>query len=75
MKNLDQVLAATIRTILTDRATGSDINQCQHAGLDIITACRNLYGWTNPADNIARGEMNAAQFAQALHLAQVKARQ
>ena len=33
------------------------------------------YGWTNPADNIARAEMNAVQFAQALHLAMSRARQ
>lgn len=75
MTNLDRVLAATIRTILTDSATVSDINQCQHAGLDILTACRNLYGWTEPKDHIARGDMNAVQFAQALHLATAKARQ
>lgn len=75
MTNLDRVLTATIRTILTDRATGDDINQCQTAGLDVLTACRNLYGWTDPMDHIGRGEMNATQFAQALQLAIAKARQ
>ena len=75
MTNLDRVLTATIRTILTDRAGMDDINQCQTAGLDVLTACRNLHGWTNPANTIARGEMNAVQFAQALHLAIAKARQ
>ena len=75
MTGLDTVLTATIRTILTDRAAGDDINQCQTAGLDVLTACRNLYGWTEPMDHIARGEMNAVQFAQALHLAIAQARQ
>ena len=73
--DIDRVLTATIRTILTDRATIDDINQCQTAGLDVLTASRNLYGWTNPMDHIARGEMNATQFAQALQLAIAKARQ
>ena len=75
MTDLDAVLTATIRTILTDRAAGGDINQCQTAGLDVLTASRNLYGWTNPMDHIARGEMNAVQFAQALQLAMSRARQ
>ena len=61
MTNLDRVLTATIRTILTDRAGMDDINQCQTAGLDVLTASRNQYGWTDPADHITRGEMNAVQ--------------
>ena len=48
-------------TILTDRAAGDDNNQRQTAGLDVLTASRNQYGWTDPADHITRGEMNAVQ--------------
>ena len=33
-------------TILTDRAAGDDNNQRQTAGLDVLTASRNQYGWT-----------------------------
>ena len=55
------LLTILTNVILTDRAAGGDINQCQHAGLDVITACRNQYGWTDPADHITRGEMNAVQ--------------
>ena len=69
MNNLDAVLTATIRAILTDRPVMGDVNQCQTVGLDVLTASRNLYGWTDPMDHIARGEMNAVQFAQALQLA------
>lgn len=75
MTDLDAVLTSTIRAVLTDRPGMDDINRCQTAGLDMLTACRNLYGWTNPADNIARAEMNAVQFAQALQLAMSRARQ
>lgn len=69
MTDLDAVLTSTIRAVISDRPGMDDINQCQDAGLDVITACRNLYGWTNPADTIARGDMNAVQFAQALQVA------
>ena len=69
MTDLDAVLTSTIRVVISDRPGMDDINRCQTAGLDILTACRNLYGWTNPADTIARGEMNAVQFAQALQIA------
>lgn len=55
--------------VIIDRVTMDKVYDCQHAGLDILTACRNLYGWTNPADNIARAEMNAVQFVQALQVA------
>ena len=34
-------------TILTDRAAGDDNNQRQTAGLDVLTASRNQYGWTD----------------------------
>ena len=50
-------------TILTDRAAGGDINQCQTAGLDVLTASRNLYGWA---------EMNAVQSTQPRQLAQTQ---
>lgn len=66
------LLTILTNVTLTDRATGSDINRCHAAGLDILTPCRNLYGWTDPADHITRGDMNAVQFAQALHLARAQ---
>ena len=47
-------------TILTDRAAGGDINQRQTAGLDALTPCRNLYGWT---------EINSVQSTQPRQLA------
>lgn len=72
MTDLDAVLQATIRAVISDRPHMGEINQCQHAGLDVLTACRNLYGWTDPADHITRGEMNAVQFAQALQLARTQ---
>lgn len=75
MTDLDAVLQATIRAVISDRPHMGEINQCQHAGLDVLTACRNLYGWTDPTGNIARAEMNAVQFVQALQLARAKARQ
>ena len=60
--------------VITDRATMDKVYDCQHAGLDILTACRNLYGWTNPGVVIARGEMNAVQFVQALQVARARRR-
>ena len=72
MTNLDAVLTSTIRAVISDRPGMDDINRCQAAGLDVLTACRNLYGWTDPADNIACGEMNAVQFVQALQLARAQ---
>lgn len=63
------LLDIATRAVLTDRVGMDDINRCMTAGVDILTACINLYGWTNPAARIARGEMNAVQFVQALHLA------
>ena len=47
-------------TILTDRTAGDDNNQRQTAGLDVLTPCRNLYGWA---------EMNAVQSTQPRQLA------
>ena len=66
------LLTILTNVILTDRAAGGDINQCQDAGLDVLTASRNLHGWHDPMDNIARGEINAVQFAQALQLARAQ---
>lgn len=72
MTDLDAVLTSTIRAVISDRPGMDDINRCQAAGLDVLTACRNLYGWTDPTGNIARAEMNAVQFAQALQLARTQ---
>ena len=58
--------------VITDRATMDKVNECQAEGLDILTASQDLYCWTNPADTIARGEMNAVQFVQALQLARAQ---
>ena len=58
--------------VIIDRATMDKVYDCQHAGLDILTACRNLYGWDDPGVVIARGEMNAVQFVQALQLARAQ---
>lgn len=66
------LLNIVTRFVITDRATMSEVNECQASGIDILTACHNLYGWTNPADHITRGEMNAVQFAQALQLARTQ---
>ena len=58
--------------VITDRATIDKVYDCQHAGLDILTACRELFGWHDPGVVIARGEMNAVQFVQALQVARLR---
>lgn len=64
-----ELLNITIATVITNRAQMQTINRLQAAGIDILAVCPALFGWANPRDTIARGEMNAAQFVQALHLA------
>ncbi|WP_010540389.1 hypothetical protein [Dietzia alimentaria] len=63
------LLDIVTRTVLSDIATGGDVMAIQHSGLPILEACTSLYGWADPRDTIARAEMNAVQFVQALHLA------
>ena len=40
------LLTILTHVVTTGHATGNDINQCQTAGLDVLTASRNQYGWT-----------------------------
>ena len=63
------LLTILTHVVTTGHATGNDINQRQTAGLDVLTASRNQYGWTDPADHITRGEMNAVQPTQPRQLA------
>ena len=58
--------------VITDHATMDKVYDCQHAGLDILTACRELFGWDDPGIVIARGEMNAVQLVQALQHARAR---
>ena len=66
------LLDTITRVVLRDAAFMSDITPCQTAGVDVLTACRNLYGWTDPAARIAHGDMNAVLFVQALQLARAR---
>ena len=57
------------RIVISDRVAMGDINACGELGALTLAAFRPLFGWEDPQERIARGEVSAVEFVQALHIA------